>query len=224
MARSSYQHIACEPPSVDEDVLVERGIGIDRIELDEGERLPDWRVYELIVAMGGPMSVNDEQEHPWLVDEKRLIREAVRGRHRLLGRLPGRAAAGLEPGRARLRRAQPEVGVLPVTSTDERICRASWRPCSGTATRSTCRRERCGWRSLRPTRTRPCATAGPAYGVQFHLEVKREMARVVGDGAGLRRAGRTQDASGARCCAQVVVRPSAAGRRRSRRPARRSAR
>src|SRR4029079_11684514 len=71
------QHIACEPPGVYEDVLVERGIGIDRVELDEGELLPDWRSYELIVAMGGPMSVNDEQEHPWLVDEKRLIREAV---------------------------------------------------------------------------------------------------------------------------------------------------
>jgi len=71
------QHIACEPPGVFEDVLIERGAAITRVELDEGGRLPDWRDFDLIVAMGGPMSVNDESEHPWLVAEKRLIREAV---------------------------------------------------------------------------------------------------------------------------------------------------
>ena len=37
-----------------------------RVELDEGEPLPDG-AWDAIVAMGGPMSVNDEDEHPWLV-------------------------------------------------------------------------------------------------------------------------------------------------------------
>ena len=54
------QHIACEPPGVFEDVLRERGAELTRVELDEGEKLPDWRGFDLIVAMGGPMSVNDE--------------------------------------------------------------------------------------------------------------------------------------------------------------------
>ena len=31
------QHIACEPPAVYEDVMVERGCEIYRVELDEGE-------------------------------------------------------------------------------------------------------------------------------------------------------------------------------------------
>ena len=35
------QHIACEPPGVFEDVLVERGATIHRVELDEGEPLPE---------------------------------------------------------------------------------------------------------------------------------------------------------------------------------------
>ena len=98
------QHIACEPPGVFEDVLVERGATIHRVELDEGDPLPDWRGFDLIVAMGGPMSVNDEAEHPWLIAEKRLIREAVAAGVAVLGRLPRRAAAGRQPGRARLRR------------------------------------------------------------------------------------------------------------------------
>ncbi|HKO75321.1 MAG TPA: hypothetical protein VJU01_08405 [Gaiellaceae bacterium] len=33
------QHIACEPPGVYEDVLLERGARIHRVELDEGEPL-----------------------------------------------------------------------------------------------------------------------------------------------------------------------------------------
>src|SRR6185436_6686045 len=72
------QHIACEPPGVYEDVLREQGVALHRVEIDEGEGLPDWREFDAIVAMGGPMSVNDEPELPWLVDEKRSIAEAVR--------------------------------------------------------------------------------------------------------------------------------------------------
>ena len=72
------QHIACEPPGVYEDVLLERGASIHRVELDEGESLPDWRGFDAIVAMGGPMSVNDEDALPWLAAEKRAIGEAVR--------------------------------------------------------------------------------------------------------------------------------------------------
>jgi GMP synthase (glutamine-hydrolysing) len=72
------QHIACEPPGVYEDVLLEAGATIHRVELDEGEALPDWREFAAIVAMGGPMSVNDEDEQPWLGAEKALIADAVR--------------------------------------------------------------------------------------------------------------------------------------------------
>ncbi len=60
------QHIACEPPGVFEDVLRERGAELHRVELDEGEPLPDWRGFDAIVAMGGPMSANDDAELPWL--------------------------------------------------------------------------------------------------------------------------------------------------------------
>ena len=66
------QHIACEPPGVYEDVLVDTGAEIHRVELDEGEPLPSWRDFDLVVAMGGPMSVNDE-----LRDEKQLVHDAV---------------------------------------------------------------------------------------------------------------------------------------------------
>jgi GMP synthase-like glutamine amidotransferase len=30
-----------------------------------------------VIAMGGPMSVNDEADHPWLGAEKALVRRAA---------------------------------------------------------------------------------------------------------------------------------------------------
>jgi GMP synthase (glutamine-hydrolysing) len=72
------QHIACEPPGVYEDVLRERGANIHRVELDEHDPLPDWKRFDAIIAMGGPMSVNGDAKLPWLRDEKALINEAVR--------------------------------------------------------------------------------------------------------------------------------------------------
>ena len=30
-----------------------------------------------MIVMGGLMSVNDETKHPWLVDEKRFIRDCI---------------------------------------------------------------------------------------------------------------------------------------------------
>jgi len=39
--------------------------------------LPNLQGIDLIIAMGGAMSVNDEQQLPWLKEEKRFIREAV---------------------------------------------------------------------------------------------------------------------------------------------------
>ena len=67
------QHIACEPPGVYEDVLRERGAALHRVEVDLGEELPDWREFAAIVAMGGPMSVNDDAELSWLRAEKKLV-------------------------------------------------------------------------------------------------------------------------------------------------------
>jgi GMP synthase-like glutamine amidotransferase len=115
------QHIACEPPGVFEDVLHERGAEIHRVELDEGDRLPDWRDFDLIVAMGGPMSVNDEHEHPWLADEKLLIREAVDAGIGYWGACLGVQLLASALGARVYAGPVPEVGVLPVTLTDDAL-------------------------------------------------------------------------------------------------------
>ncbi len=176
------QHIACEPPGAYEDVLRERGAAIHRVELDEGEPLPGREDFDAIVAMGGPMSVNDEDEHPWLRDEKRLIGDAVRDGVPYWGAclgvqlLAASLGARVHPG------DEPEVGLLPVTLTDagrDDLVLAGL-PAAFTTLQ---------WHGDTfdlPDRAVLLAgsTAYPhqafrferAYGVQFHLEVSLDMA------------------------------------------------
>jgi GMP synthase (glutamine-hydrolysing) len=110
------QHIACEPPGVFEDVLVERGHELVRVELDEGEPLPGGS-WDAIVAMGGPMSVNDEQEHPWLVGEKAAIAGHVRSGRPFWGSCLGAQLLASALGARVYAGPAPEVGVLAVELT-----------------------------------------------------------------------------------------------------------
>ena len=107
------QHIACEPPGVYEDVLLERGAEIHRVELDEGEPLPDWREFDAIVAMGGPMGVNDEEELPWLRDEKRADRRGGARRRPFWGVCLGVQLLAASARRPRLPGAGPRSGCCP---------------------------------------------------------------------------------------------------------------
>ena len=113
------QHIACEPPGAYEDVLRERGAQLHRVEVDAGDALPDWREFELIVAMGGPMSVNDPLD--WLVAEKRVVAEAVRGGTAFFGACLGAQLLAASLGARVYPGPAPEVGMLAVTLSDDAL-------------------------------------------------------------------------------------------------------
>lgn len=179
------QHIACEPPGVFEDVLLERGATIHRVELDEGEPLPgSLDGIDAVVAMGGPMSVNDEDEHPWLVGEKQLIRAAVEGGVPFWGSCLGVQLLASSLGATVRTGERPEVGVLPVYPTDA----AASDPVFGGIAwpRSTLQWhgdtfELPGGATLlasSPAYPNQAFRVGRvAYGVQFHVEVTERMAQ-----------------------------------------------
>lgn len=177
------QHIACEPPGVYEDVLIERGAAIHRVELDEGDALPDWRGFDAIVAMGGPMSVNDDALLPWLTAEKRLIGEAVRSGMPFWG-----ACLGVQLLAASLRArvyagTTPEVGVLPIHFTTAALAdpvfaglpaellTLQWHGDTFDLPQGAV------LLAGSPAYPHQAFKWGNAYGVQFHVEVSPAMAR-----------------------------------------------
>ena len=177
------QHIACEPPGAYEDVLAERGATIHRVELDEGEPLPDLGGFDAVIAMGGPMSVNDEDEYPWLVDEKRLIRRAAEGGVPFWGACLGVQLLASALGARVYAGSEPEVGMLPVRLT----AAGSADPVLGTLPTEFMTLQwhgdtfdlPKGATSLAgsPAYPNQAFRLGRAYGVQFHLEVSVAMAK-----------------------------------------------
>jgi GMP synthase-like glutamine amidotransferase/DNA-binding CsgD family transcriptional regulator len=73
----ALEHLRPNPIGVYGDVLDGRGIGVDRIMIDEGEAIPDWRGYDFLVVMGAGADVWDHDGHPWIAAEKETIREAA---------------------------------------------------------------------------------------------------------------------------------------------------
>jgi GMP synthase-like glutamine amidotransferase len=47
------------------------------VQLDRGDAIPDLSRFDILMAMGGPMDVWQEDEFPWLKDEKAAIRDWV---------------------------------------------------------------------------------------------------------------------------------------------------
>jgi GMP synthase (glutamine-hydrolysing) len=177
------QHIACEPPGVFEDVLRERSLELHRVELDEGEPLPDWREFDSIVAMGGPMSVNDDGELPWLTDERRVIGEAVRAGRPYWGVCLGVQLLAASLGARVYPGPEPEVGLLPISLTGE----ARSDPVFGEAPHDLVTLQWHGDTFSLPEDAVLLASSPAypnqafrwgrcAYAIQFHLEVSREMA------------------------------------------------
>jgi len=78
------QHERNEPGGLFTEHIRERGMELIQVPLYETNEVPPLHATHLII-MGGSMSVNDEQEFPWLISEKQIIREWVAKGRPVLG-------------------------------------------------------------------------------------------------------------------------------------------
>jgi GMP synthase-like glutamine amidotransferase len=117
-----FQHAAVEHPGIFRDYFARDGIAWDVVDFSVGDPIPDFAGYDALWVLGGRMDTWEEAEFPWLVPEKRAIREAVEGNgipflgiclgHQLLA-----AALGGEVDKA----ARPEVGVVDIALTGDGV-------------------------------------------------------------------------------------------------------
>src|SRR6476661_4093760 len=114
MRALALEHLHSNPVGVYGDVLLDRGIEVHRVRLDLGAALPDRRESDLLVVMGGGMSVYEEDAYPWLVAEKRAIREAVTTGCPYFGVCLGSQLLATALGSRVFRGPEPELGVNPI--------------------------------------------------------------------------------------------------------------
>ena len=108
------QHVEFEGPAAIEDWARRSGHAISRSRLDKGEALPGLAAFDLLVVMGGPMSVNDGHDYPWLKEEKALVRKSIESGHAVLGVCLGAQMIASAMGARVYRGREKEIGWFPV--------------------------------------------------------------------------------------------------------------
>ena len=80
-----FQHVSFEGLGSIQDWLSARKAAVGVTRFHESPVLPSLDDVDLLIIMGGPMSVNDETEHPWLASEKEFTAQAIRRGTPVLG-------------------------------------------------------------------------------------------------------------------------------------------
>jgi GMP synthase-like glutamine amidotransferase len=112
------QHVSFETPGALADEILQRGHSLQTTALYDQDPLPSLADFDVLVVMGGPMSIHDEAEYPWLVAEKTLIRAAIGEGKKVLGICLGAQLIAAVCGARVYRNPVKEIGFWPVRWVD----------------------------------------------------------------------------------------------------------
>jgi GMP synthase-like glutamine amidotransferase len=109
-----FQHVPFEGPGSIGPWLEARGWSIRTTRLFDEPILPELDDVDLLVVLGGPMSVNDEPTLPWLAPEKAFVRAAIAAGKPVLGICLGAQMIASALGARVYPNAVKEIGWFPV--------------------------------------------------------------------------------------------------------------
>jgi GMP synthase-like glutamine amidotransferase len=109
-----FQHVPFEDLGSIRFWLEQRGADVKYTRFFAGDPLPALAGLDLLIAMGGPMSVNDEADLPWLKAEKQVVREAIARDVPVLGVCLGAQVIASAFGARVYRHAVKEIGWFPI--------------------------------------------------------------------------------------------------------------
>ena len=178
------QHIKIEDPGFIKDLMTKDGAELITIELDEGEKIPsDLSKFDAMFCMGGPMDTWMEKEHPWLIDEKKVIKEFVVDLKKpYLGFCLGCQLLGEVVGGKVERTKNPEIGMLNISFSNNKsndalfskfpdeITSLQWHSYEVQGLENN--KDVTHLASSPETKYQIFKYQNHAYGIQFHIEVK----------------------------------------------------
>lgn len=111
------QHVPFEGPASLADWAHSRGHSLRCHKLYDGMPPPGVETFDFLLIMGGPMNIYEEEEHPWLVTEKTLIRAAIDSGKYVVGICLGGQLIADALGAIVARGERPEIGWFPIHPT-----------------------------------------------------------------------------------------------------------
>ncbi len=118
MRALALRNVSIEGPGTFGEFLKRGGFAIDDIDLSKGERCPATADgYAVTLVMGGPMNVYEEDKHPFLADELRLLQDAIKKNHKVIGFCLGGQMIARARGAMVTKNPVKEIGWMPVSLT-----------------------------------------------------------------------------------------------------------
>ena len=116
------QHIKIEDPGYIKDLMLNDGVNLTTIELDEGEKIPnDLNKFDAMFCMGGPMDTYMEDQYPWLIEERKKIKEfVVTLKKPYLGFCLGCQLLGEAVGGQVVKSNPSEIGMMEINFSDKK--------------------------------------------------------------------------------------------------------
>ena len=116
------QHIKIEDPGYIKDLMLNDGVNLTTIELDEGEKIPnDLSKFDAMFCMGGPMDTYMEDQYPWLIEEREKIKEfVVTLKKPYLGFCLGCQLLGEAVGGKVVKSNPSEIGMMEINFSDKK--------------------------------------------------------------------------------------------------------
>jgi len=111
------QHVPFEPLGSIAAWAKQRGHEVNGTHVYAGDGFPEQNSFDVLVVMGGPMSVNDEDKHPWLRSEKRFIEQRMSEDKKVMGVCLGGQLIANAAGATVAPHEHREIGWFPVTRT-----------------------------------------------------------------------------------------------------------
>ena len=178
------QHISIEDPGYIKDLMIKDGAELTTIELDEGQKIPsDLSKFDAMFCMGGPMDTYMEKEYPWLIEEKKRIKEFVIDLKKpFLGFCLGCQLLGEVAGGQVIKSSPPEIGILNIDLLKESqsdvlfhnfpssIKALQWHSYEVVGLENNNDITLLG--SSKTTKYQILKYKNHAYGIQFHIEIK----------------------------------------------------
>ncbi|NTW25179.1 MAG: type 1 glutamine amidotransferase [Lentimicrobium sp.] len=114
-----FKHIHNEPSGHAEQWAQERGHTYFYHYWDSNNVLNELPEFDLLIIMGGMMGAYEDDTYPWLVTEKKLIREAIESGRKVLGICLGAQLIAASLGARVYKNNHPEIGFHQVKPLQE---------------------------------------------------------------------------------------------------------